>query len=110
MIEKIYDFSTQDNKKIEKTIDDENLVINHMILPMNESLPEHYSNANVYMIIARGTMSLKLNEQEPHRYAHGEIINIPYNTKMNVANADENILEFFVVKTPNPKNYIGDKQ
>lgn len=110
MLEKIYNYSTQDNKKIEKIIDDENLLINHMILPMNESLPEHYSNSNVYMVIVRGTMSLRLDEQAICRYSRGDIVNIPYNTKMNVVNSDVNILEFFVVKAPNPKDYAEKKQ
>jgi quercetin dioxygenase-like cupin family protein len=106
MLEKVYNFSTtEDIKKIEKIIDDEPVMINHMVLPKGTGLPEHYSNSNVYMIIIRGNMTLKLNEQEPQQYSYGRIINIPYNTKMDVNNFDEDILEFFVVKSPNPRNY-----
>ncbi len=57
------------------------------------------------MIVIRGVMTLRLNEQAPHDYIKGDIANIPYNTKMNVCNQEEEILEFFVVKSPNPKNY-----
>jgi len=108
MLEKIYGFSTSDTKKIEKLIDDDHAVINHMVLPKGAGLPEHYSNSNVYMIIIRGNMTLTLDDQEPHHYLSGQIINIPYKLKMNVNNFDEEVLEFFVVKSPNPKNY-GDK-
>lgn len=105
MLEKVYLFSTEDTKNIEKLIDDEPLLINHMVLTKGTGLPEHYSNSNVYMIIIRGKMTLKLDEQEAHQYTGGQIINIPYHSKMNVNNFDDDILEFFVVKSPNPRNY-----
>lgn len=105
MVEKIYNYSILDTKNIEKLIDDEHVLINHMVLPKGEGLPEHYSNSIVYMFVIKGNLTLKLNEQEPHKYTKGQIINIPYQTKMNVNNFDEEILELFVVKSPNPKNY-----
>lgn len=105
MLEKIYPYQKTNEKLIERLIDDDNVALNHMILPKGTGLPEHYSNSNVYMIIISGVMTLKLDDQEPHQYTAGEIVNIPYNVKMNVNNLDEEILEFFVVKAPNPRNY-----
>lgn len=109
MLEKVYSFShyTEENtdKKIEKVIDDENVMINHMILPEGTCVPEHYSNSNVYLIIVRGTMTIQLNEQPQNNYLQGQILNIPYHTKMNIQNKDKKNLEFIVVKSPNPKNY-----
>lgn len=105
MLEKVYNYSTSDTKNIEKLIDDEHVAINHMVLPKGTGLAEHYSNSNVYMIIITGNMTLKLDDHDPHCYTSGQIINIPYHIKMNVNNFDEGILEFLVVKSPNPKNY-----
>lgn len=105
MLEKIYDFSTLDAKNIEKLVDDDNLHLNHMVLPKGQRLPEHYSTSNVYMIIVRGNMSLELDQQGPHQYHAGQIIAIPYHARMNVVNFDDEILEFFVVKAPNPVKY-----
>lgn len=105
MLEKIYDFTILDTKNIEKLVDDDNLQLNHMILPNGERLPEHYSNSNVYMIIVRGILSLELDQQGVHKYHAGQIIAIPYHAKMNVVNCDDEILEFFVVKAPNPAKY-----
>ncbi|MGI6486174.1 MAG: hypothetical protein GX759_03630 [Thermoanaerobacterales bacterium] len=104
MLEKTYNFTTADEKNIEKIIDDDNLNINHMVLTKGTGLPEHYSNSNVYLIIVRGVMTIKLSEQEPARYEHGSIVNVPFNTKMNIKNLDEEVLEFFVVKSPNPRD------
>ncbi|RKD28796.1 cupin domain-containing protein [Thermohalobacter berrensis] len=105
MIEKVYEFKNSETKMIEKIVNDENAAINHMILTKDTGLPEHYSNSNVYMIIIRGTMSIKLDDQDTKEYMAGKILNIPYNTKMNVKNLHDDILEFFVVKAPSPKNY-----
>ena len=95
-------------KIIEKVVDDENIALNHMILTKDTGLPEHYSNSNVYMIIISGTMTLKLGEQEAKKYQSGDIINIPYNIKMNVNNFDDEVLEIFVIKAPNPRHFKGE--
>jgi len=102
MIEKIYNFKSMDTKLIEKVIADENVAINHMVLPKGDALPEHYSNSHVYMIVVQGIVSLQLNDQEIHSYPQGSIVNIPYKTKMNVSNKNDELLEFFVVKAPSP--------
>ncbi|OOM07509.1 cupin domain-containing protein [Clostridium saccharobutylicum] len=107
MIEKIYKFNKPNEKLIEKVVDDDNLALNHMVLTKGTGLPEHYSNSNVYMIIVRGIMTLKLGEQQEQKYTEGQVINIPYNVKMNVRNYDDEILEFFVVKSPNPRYFTG---
>ena len=90
---------------MERIISDEYADVNHMVLPKGGALPEHYSNSNVYMIVVRGQVTLNLNDQDTHSYPHGSILNIPFKTKMNVSNQDEDILEFFVVKAPSPKTY-----
>lgn len=105
MIEKIYDYAMCSEKIIEKVVDDDNVALNHMILTKGTSMPEHYSNSNVYMVIIKGTMTLKLNEQEAHKYTKGNILNIPYKVKMNINNFDDEVLEFFVIKAPNPRFY-----
>ena len=57
------------------------------------------------MIVARGTVTLALDEQEEHSYTKGAILNVPYKTKMNVFNKNEEILELFIVKSPSPLSY-----
>jgi len=105
MIEKKFECTVSADKTIEKVILDDNVNINHMILPKGEGLPQHYSNSNVYMIVAKGIVSLQLGEQENHKYPAGSILNIPYNTLMNVKNFDDETVELFVVKAPAPHKY-----
>lgn len=104
MIEKKYLFNLNDEKTIEKIVDDENVVINHMILTKDTGLPEHYSNSNVYMIITKGKMTAVLNDGEANIHEKGNILYIPFKTKMNIKNYHDEILEFFVVKAPNPRD------
>ncbi|MCK4928283.1 MAG: cupin domain-containing protein [Methanosarcinales archaeon] len=105
MLEIKYDFKSSDVKLVERIVNDDNVHINHIILGKGDNMPEHFSNSNLYLIIVQGEMKLTLGEQEAHDYPHGSIINFPYNTKMFVQNEHSPLLEFFVVKSPNPKDF-----
>jgi quercetin dioxygenase-like cupin family protein len=104
MIEKLYNFTRTDEKTIERIIEDDHAAINHMVLPQGAALPEHHANSNVYMIVVRGEITLRLDAQEPHAYVAGSILVIPHRTKMNVSNQRQEAAEIFVVKAPGPKN------
>ncbi len=106
MVEKKYNYTVSENKTIERIVADDHVNVNHMILPKNDRLPEHYSNSNVYMIVISGKVTLILDDQEEHKYSKGEILNIPYNVKMNVVNLDDELVELFVLKAPAPDKYI----
>ena len=103
MIEKVYKFYTGDEKMIEKVIMDENVHLMHMVLPKGDALPEHFTNANVYMIVAKGLLSISLDDEPKAEYTAGHVLNIPEHTKMNVKNFYDETLELFVVKAPAPK-------
>ena len=107
MVEKIYKYSTSNEKTVEKLIMDQNVNYIHMVFANGDGLPEHYSNSNVYMNVIRGRLSIGLNNQEIHVYEKGTLLEIPYRTKMNVGNRHDEILELFVVKAPAPENYKG---
>ena len=71
--------------------------------PDGAGLPEHLSNSNVYMTVVRGMLSIGLDDQEIHEYEAGTLLKIPFQTKMNVKNLNEETLELIVVKAPAPK-------
>lgn len=103
MVEQIYKLSRGDEKTVEKIVQDENLHYIHMIFNRDEGLPEHFSNSNVYMTVVRGILSIALDEQDYHVYPAGSLLKIPENTKMNVKNLNEDVLELIIVKAPAPK-------
>jgi quercetin dioxygenase-like cupin family protein len=105
MIEQVFEYYTGDENKVQKLIMDENINYIHMTFNNGEGLPEHFSNSNVYMTVLRGKLSIQLDDQEDHVYPKGKVLQIPYNTKMNVRNKNAEVLELLVVKAPAPKNY-----
>lgn len=107
MLENRIPYTFTDAKLIERLVDDDNLVMNHMVLPPGESIPIHTTNSNIYMIVIRGELSLALETEPVNTWPAGSIICIPYNLKMHPHNAGNTITEFFVVKAPNPKNMLG---
>lgn len=108
MIEEIFNLSKSIERTVEKVIQDDNLDYIHMIFNKDEGLPIHYSNSNVYMTVLRGTLSIALNDQEVHEYPESTLLKIPYKTKMNVSNLNDEKLELLVIKAPAPKNYPKD--
>jgi quercetin dioxygenase-like cupin family protein len=104
LIEQVFNFSTGDEKAVERVLFDENIHYLHMVFNEGEGLPEHYSNSNVYMTVIRGTLSISLNEQDIHEYGAGTLLKIPVNTKMNVKNLGSATMELIVVKAPAPKS------
>lgn len=100
-----YGFKQSFEKLVEKILDDDAVMINHMILNKGDYLPEHHSNSNIYMIVVRGSVTLQLSDHLPKQYGTGNIINIPFDVKMNVSNSCDEQLEFFVIKAPSPRIY-----
>jgi len=56
------------------------------------------------MTVLRGRLSIGLDDQEVHEYEAGDLLKIPFNTKMNVKNLHDDTLELIVVKAPAPKS------
>lgn len=104
MIEQVFKYTLGNDKVIEKIIQDENIHYIHMVFNKDEGLPEHFSNSNVYMTVLKGILSIGLDAQEVQDYSVGSILKIPCNTKMNVKNQGQDILELIIVKAPAPKN------
>ena len=102
MIEQVFKLSTGDVKAIEKVVFDENLHYIHLIFNQNDSLPEHYSNSNVYMTVLRGKLTIRLDEQQANIYEKRTLLKIPKNTLMNVGNKHDEVLEIIIVKAPAP--------
>jgi quercetin dioxygenase-like cupin family protein len=102
---KLYNYTLADEKTIEVIVNEDVVMINHMILPKGDCLPVHKANSNVYMIVADGEITLELNGSKPVTYKKGSIINIEYDTQMNACNKTCERTELFVVKAPGPAKY-----
>lgn len=103
MIEQVYKMSSGDGKAVERVVQDENIHYIHMVFNMGEGMPEHFSNSNVYMTVVRGTLSIALGEQDIHEYEAHSLLKIPIDTKMNIKNLSQDVLELIIVKAPAPQ-------
>lgn len=104
MVEQVFKMSVKNERVVEKVIEDENVHYIHMVFKKGEGRPEHFTNATLYMTVVRGILSIALGEQEIHEYEAGNILKIPVNTKMDLKNLNEDLLELIVVKAPAPQN------
>lgn len=109
MIEELFSYTQTDSKTMEKIIDDERVNINHIVVPPGESVPVHVSNSWVHQIIFRGVLSLSLEDEPFLDHPAGSIVAVPFNKKMDIRNRGSEVLEFFVVKAPNPRDMPATK-
>lgn len=93
-----------DKKTIEKLIGNPEIMINHFMFGKGEGLPVHNANSNVYMIILKGILSLRLDEEDLDHEA-GHVLTVPYGAEMHVRNEHDSPLEVFVLKAPHPDQY-----
>ena len=100
---KINKYSTTNETVIEKIIDNDYLNYNHMIFNKDEGLPIHKANSNVYMNVIRGRLSIILDDKEVEVYEKGTLLEIAYETLMDIKNRHDEVLELIVIKAPAPK-------
>ncbi len=103
MVENVYRLAQTEEKTIERVLLDEHIHYLHMVLGRGDSLPIHNTNANLYMTVLRGRLSIALNGQDAHEYEAGTLVTFPLGTRMDVRNPGEETLELVVVKAPAPK-------
>ncbi|HEY9053308.1 MAG TPA: cupin domain-containing protein [Rectinemataceae bacterium] len=104
MIETSYAYTRTDSQTMEKVVDDDRVNINHIVVEPGKAVPTHVSNSHVHQIIVRGTLSLSLEDGPFCHYPAGSIVAVPFDQKMVIQNQGPEVLEFFVVKAPNPRN------
>lgn len=103
MLEQTFTFQRTDQRVAEKVVDrPEQLLIAHMVLPPGQATPRHTTNADVHLIVVRGTLALQLADQDIHAYEAGTIVAVPFGTPMEARGTGPEPLEFFAIKAPHP--------
>ena len=95
---------------MEKIVDDERVNINHIAVLPGQAVPTHVSNSWVHQIVVRGTLSLSLEGEPFNHHPAGSIVAVPFNKKMVIQNQGSEVLEFFVVKAPSPRDMPSVKE
>lgn len=104
-MEKVFKLTNSNEKLVERILDNDEVMINHIILNKDDRMPIHNSNSNVYMVILKGTLSIKLNDNPLKKYENNTIVNIDPNITMDISNQENEQCEFLVVKAPSPRLY-----
>lgn len=101
MVEQIFKLSVPNNEKVvKKVISHEDFSYLQIVLNKGDKLAKYLSNANTYITVVRGTLSIGLGKQEIHQYNAGILLKIPINTKIDVKNLHDDVLELIVIKVP----------
>ncbi len=99
MIETTYQRIQTTEKTVNKLIIDPNLHYIQMIFNQHEGLPQHTTNADVYMSVITGSLSLTLENQPTTVYDAGMVIKIPKGVLMKAVNVHQERLELIVIKS-----------
>lgn len=101
MVEEIFKLSVPSNEKVVKNvISNEDFNYLQIVLNKGDKLAKYLSNANTYITVVRGTLSISLDKQELHQYNTGILLKIPINTKIDMKNLHDDVLELIVIKVP----------
>lgn len=97
-----WELTQTEERVVERLVtDDPEIMINHIVLPKGEMVPEHTADAKVHLLVVRGRLSLQL-DGETSGAGPGTIVNVPPGTRMKICNEDAPTAGFFVIKTPAP--------
>lgn len=98
-------FATGDHSIRERVIDRPDrwdLVIAHVVLEPGEAIPSHPTDAEAFVTVVRGTLSLTVEGLAETQHPRGTLLVLPRGSAMAPRNLGGEALEFFVVKTPHP--------
>lgn len=97
-MEKAFNYTMTDDELFENILKDENLMLNHVVIPAGSVFPKHPTDADVYAIIIRGQLNLVTGDGEEKVYEKGQVVNIPKGILSELGNKSETVTELFVVK------------
>jgi len=99
MIEKITDYENKSGESLRNLVNEESVIINHVIIEPDQSFPAHVTEHEVHIIIIKGNISINLGNQDAHEYKEGKMISLPKGVVSGISNPSENTTELFVVKS-----------
>ena len=99
MIENVKQYTTETQDIFEEILDKGPYRLNHVIVEPGKMFPAHPTDAWVTIIVIKGILTLKLEEQEPAYYKAGQVIEVPKATMSELGNTSEGYTEVFVIKS-----------
>ena len=99
MIEKITDYENKGGETLRNLVDEESVIINHVVIEPGQSFPAHITEHEVHIIIVKGGISIALDKQEAHEYPTGKMVSLPKGVVSALSNPTDGRTELFVIKS-----------
>lgn len=95
---KAFPYTQTDSETFENIFKADDLLMNHVVIPPGKVFPKHPTDAWVYAVVVRGTLSIAVENQVPVNYGAGQVVHIPKGVPSELGNRSEELVELFVVK------------
>ena len=98
LMPKLFEYQLTDKEVIENVFDNEAYLMNHVVMPVGKTFPKHPTDAEVTIIVLRGTLSAQANDNQPVLVRRGQVMQVPKGTESLLFNAGEDVVELMVLK------------
>lgn len=99
MIENVLGYTTETKDIFEEILDKGVYRLNHVIIEPGKIFPAHPTDAQVTIIVIKGILTLKLEEQDRAYYEEGHVVEVPKATLSELGNTSQGYTEVFVIKS-----------
>lgn len=95
----LFKYTLTDEDTFENVFTEENLLLNHVVIPQNKYFEKHPTDARVHIIILRGTLSIAIEDEERVLYEKGAVIYVDKGIVSVLGNPGPEITELMVIKS-----------
>lgn len=97
-MEKIYAYTQTEKEIFENVFKEDELLLNHVVVPPGKVFPKHPTDAQVYVLITKGELSLAVENSPVKVFGVGQVVHIPKHVDSELGNRGVTPLELFVIK------------
>ena len=94
----IYPYTLTDLETFENIFDRGDVLMNHVVMPVGKVFPSHPTDANVYITVLSGELTIVLDEEAPILLRRGQVGNVPEGVVSSLSNMSDDIVELIVLK------------
>ncbi len=95
----VFNYTLTDSETFENVFKDENLLMNHVVIPTGKFFEKHPTDANVHIVILRGTLTVSVDDSPRTAYEKGSVLNISKGSLSELGNDGSEPTELIVIKT-----------
>jgi len=94
----IFHYTLTDEETFETIFNQDNCIMNHVVMPKGKVFPKHPTDAQVFITVLRGELTVVLEEDAPIRLTRGQVANVPQGVESSLGNLSDDVVELMVLK------------